>query len=210
MPRRSVSTAATRVVPDPMKGSRTTSPSKVYRSINRRGSSTGNGAGWRTRLALSACMSQTSSVASINSSVGNVLLCGSPSSALEAGDLARSNRPLLATMMRSVVSRKAGFAALRNEPHAQDPLLPRLFCQMISPRSNKPSASRIRITSAERLLYGFRPRFATLIAIRPPGSSTRTHSAKTESSMLRYSKYVFGTRSSASAATASSYSFPTK
>ena len=193
-----------------MNGSRTASPSKVYRSIRRRGSSTGNGAGCRTRRALSACISQTSSVASINSSVGSVLLCGRPSSALVAVDFALSKRPLLATIIRSVVSRNAGFAALLNEPQAQEPLLPRLFCQIISPRRSSPKSSRIRITSAERLRYGLRPRLATLTAIRPPGSKTRTHSANTESSMVRYSKYVVGTRSSASAAIESSYSLPTK
>ena len=36
-----------------------------------------------------------------------------------------------------------------------------------------------RITSAESDLYGLRPRLATFTAMRPPGSSTLQHSAKT-------------------------------
>ena len=35
------------------------------------------------------------------------------------------------------------------------------------------------MTSADRLRYGLRPRLATLTAMRPPGSSLRTHSANT-------------------------------
>ena len=38
------------------------------------------------------------------------------------------------------------------------------------------------MTSAARLRYGLRPRLATLTAMRPPGSSTRLHSAKTSRS----------------------------
>ena len=41
----------------------------------------------------------------------------------------------------------------------------------------------MRITSADRLRYGLRPRLATLTAIRPPGSSLRTHSANTSVSI---------------------------
>ena len=37
------------------------------------------------------------------------------------------------------------------------------------------------MTSADSDRYGLRPRLATLTAMRPPGSSTRTHSAKTVS-----------------------------
>ena len=83
------------------------------------------------------------------------------------------------------MSRSTGLAALRNEPHAHEPLAPSAFCQISSPRSSRPrSCSRMRMTSADRLRYGLRPRLATLTAMRPPGSSLRTHSAKTSVSML--------------------------
>ncbi len=43
------------------------------------------------------------------------------------------------------------------------------------------------MTSADSERYGLRPRFATLTAMRPPGSSFSTHSANTSSSIVRYS-----------------------
>ena len=63
------------------------------------------------------------------------------------------------------------------------------------------------MTSAERLRYGLRPRFATFTAIRPPGSSFRTHSANTSVSNFRYSSYDDGMPSRANS---SSYCFPAK
>ena len=65
----------------------------------------------------------------------------------------------------------------------------------------------MRITSADRLRYGLRPRLATLTAMRPPGSSVRAHSANTSRRSSRYSKYDDGTPSRASS---SSYSLPAK
>ena len=125
----------------------------------------------------------------MNSSVISVLSWGRPSAARCATVRARSNRPLLAMTTRSLMSRSTGFDALRNEPQAHEPLAPSPFCQMSSPRSSSPrSCSRMRITSAERLRYGLRPRLATLTAMRPPGSSFRTHSAKTSVSIWRYSR----------------------
>ena len=61
------------------------------------------------------------------------------------------------------------------------------------------------MTSAARLRYGLRPRLATLTAMRPPGSSTRTHSANTSCSSSRYSRYELGTPSRSSS---SSYCLP--
>ena len=125
----------------------------------------------------------------MKSSVSTSLASGRPSLARWATDRARSKRPLLATMTRSVMSRSTGLAALRSEPQAHDPLAPSAFCQISSPRSSRPrSCSRMRITSADRLRYGLRPRLATLTAMRPPGSSVRTHSANTVVSMSRYSR----------------------
>ena len=44
------------------------------------------------------------------------------------------------------------------------------------------------MTSADKLRYGLRPRLATFTAMRPPGSSLRTHSANTSVSIWRYSR----------------------
>ncbi len=208
MYRRPSLAAATSDDPLPMNGSSTRSPAKVYRRMSCSGSSTGNGAGWPTRLALSVGIDHTSSVRFMKSSVSTSLTWGRPSLARWATDRARSKRPLLATMTRSVMSRSTGLAALRNEPQAHDPLAPSAFCQISSPRSSRPrSCSRMRITSADRLRYGLRPRLATLTAMRPPGSRVRTHSAKTAVSMSRYSRYDDGTPSRSSS---SSYCLPAK
>src|SRR5918997_1838218 len=82
------------------------------------GSSTGKGAGWPTRRALSGGISHTSRVRAMNSSVMRVLSDGRPSARRCLTDRARSKRPLLATTTRSVMSRRTGFAAPRNDPHA--------------------------------------------------------------------------------------------
>ena len=63
------------------------------------------------------------------------------------------------------------------------------------------------MTSAARLRYGLRPRFATFTAMRPPGSSLRAHSANTSVSSWRYSTYELGTPSRSSS---SSYCLPAK
>ena len=144
----------------------------------------------------------------MKSSVLIVDSCGSPSRRRCSCVSARWNRPLLATITRSVTSRRTGFDGLRNDPQAQDPLAPAPFCQMISPRSSRPSRSwRMWITSAARLRYGLRPRLAMLTQIRPPGSSTRTQSAKTSCRSSRYSRYELGTPSRSSS---SSYCLPAK
>jgi len=53
MPRRPVVAAAASVVPLPMNGSSTVSPTKLNSRMHRRGSSSGNGAGCPVRLRLS-------------------------------------------------------------------------------------------------------------------------------------------------------------
>ena len=63
------------------------------------------------------------------------------------------------------------------------------------------------MTSADSDRYGLRPRLATLMAMRPPGSSTRRHSANTSSSIARYSRYELGMPPSPSAV---SYALPAK
>ena len=142
--------AATAVDPDPMNGSSTTSPSYVYSSTKRWGSSTGNGAGWPTRVALSGASSHTSRVASMNSSAVVVARCGRPSRWRLARGTARSNRPLDATITRSVRSRSTGLAGLRNDPHAQLPPAPRALRHTTSPRSKRPNLScRMPMTSAD-------------------------------------------------------------
>ena len=160
------------------------------------GNSTGNGAGWFTRRALSGGMSHRSRVSSMNSSVARSFCHGKPSARRTLVLRARSKRPLLATMTRSVTSRNTGFVGLRNEPHAHDPLAPSAFRHTISPRNNSPSWScKMCTMSADRLRNGLRPRLATFTAMRPPGSSVRTHSANTARSNSRYSMYELGTPS---------------
>jgi hypothetical protein len=124
-----------------MNGSSTTSPRQVYSSMNRCGSSTGNGAGWPTRVALSGASSHTSRVASMNSSAVAVARWGRPAAALSARETARSNRPFDATTTRSVRSRSTGLAGLQNDPHAQLPPAPRALRHTTSPRSSRPSRS---------------------------------------------------------------------
>ena len=63
------------------------------------------------------------------------------------------------------------------------------------------------MTSPASERYGLRPRLATFTATRPPGSSTRQHSAKTSRSISRYSTYDAGTWPSPMTA---SYSLPAK
>ena len=112
----------------------------------------------------------------MNSSLVSVLAASRP----------RSKRPLLAMTTRSVRSRSVGLDGWRNEPHAVDPAAPRALTQSTSPRSSSRSRSwRMVMTSADSDRYGRRPRLATFTAIRPPGSSTRTHSVKTSSSIWR-------------------------
>ena len=116
----------------------------------------------------------------MKSSAPMVLSWGNPSRRRSLGLRARPKRPLLATTTRSVTSRSTGLAAERNEPQAHEPLAPSPFCQTISPRGSRcRSSCRMVMTSAARLRYGLRPRLATFTAMRPPGSSTRLHSAKT-------------------------------
>jgi hypothetical protein len=130
--------------------------------------------------------SQTSVVASMNSSREIVASNGSPHFSRSRTDRARSNRPLLAMTTRSVRSRRTGFAGRWNDPHAHDPAAPRAFTQTTSPRGRRRNRScKIHMTSPASERYGFRPRFATFTQIRPPGSSVRTHSANTSSSICR-------------------------
>ena len=58
----------------------------------------------------------------MKSSVPIVLRWGRPSAARCLTVRARSKRPLLATTTRSVMSRSTGLAALRNDPHAHEPV----------------------------------------------------------------------------------------
>ena len=89
-----------------------------------------------------------------------------------------------------------------------EPVAPRAFCHTISPRRRRARSSwSTRTTSPARERYGLRPRFATFTAMRPPGSSTRRHSANTSRSIARYSRYEPGTPPSPRAA---SYSLPAK
>ncbi len=120
--------------------------------MSRWGSSTGNGAGWLTRRALSASISHTSKVAARNSSAVVLVLWGSPSAARRFGVRARSNRPFDAMITRSVTSRNTGLAADRYDPQATEPTAPFAFLQITSPRSSSRRSSwRIRMTSADRL-----------------------------------------------------------
>ena len=122
----------------------------------------------------------------MNSSALAVPSDGSPRVDLSAADSARSKRPLDAITTRSVRSRRTGLAGRWKLPQAQLPAAPSALRQMTSPRSNSPwSSCRIPITSDESERYGFRPRLATLTAMRPPGSSLRLHSAKTPRSICK-------------------------
>ena len=87
--------AATSVDPLPMNGSSTRSPANVYSSISFSGSSTGNGAGWPTRRALSDGVCHTSSVSAMKSSVAIVGSCGRPRR-LTLVDRERTLEPALA------------------------------------------------------------------------------------------------------------------
>ena len=125
----------------------------------------------------------------MKSSARMLLSNGSPAPRRSLGLLARPKRPLLATITRSVTSRNTGLVGERKDPQAHEPLAPSPFCHTISPRGNsRRSSCRMVMTSAARLRYGLRPRLATLTAIRPPGSSTRLHSANTSRSNWRYSR----------------------
>ena len=106
--------------------------------MKRRGSATGNGAGWPTRRADSAGMSQTESVAARNSSRPMV----------ERPRRTRSMRPFEKHRQYSCTSRNVGLAADCHEPHAHEPLAPSAFRHTTSPRMKKPSCSVIsRVTS---------------------------------------------------------------
>ena len=108
--------------------------------MRRWGSSTGNGAGWSTRVALSGASSHTSSVASMNSSAVVVASDGRPS-AVRFGPLtARSKRPLLAITTRSVRSRSTGLAGCLNDPQAQLPPAPRALRQIDLAAQQQPQA----------------------------------------------------------------------
>ena len=98
--------------------------------------------------------------------------------------IARSKRPFGATTTCLLRSRNTGFDAFMYDPHAHEPAAPLAFTHTTSPRSSSASSSwRMAVTSLASERYGLRPRFATFTAIRPPGSSTRTHSANTSRSI---------------------------
>jgi hypothetical protein len=67
IPRRPFSTAAASVVPLPMKGSSTVSPTKLKRRMQRRGSSSGKGAGCPVLFLLSPLNVHSPFVQSMNS-----------------------------------------------------------------------------------------------------------------------------------------------
>src|SRR5688572_12375172 len=97
--------------------------------MHRYGSSTGNGAGCPILVADSAGNSQTLFVYARNSSL-LIVLCPPPA--------ARENEPFENTRMYSCVSRRDGFEADSQLPHAVDaPALEPLF-QIISPLIKNP------------------------------------------------------------------------
>ena len=109
----------------------------------------------------------------MNSSEVIVDTAGRPRLMRLAGLTARSKRPLLAIIKRSVVSRKTGLVADLKDPHAQLPDEPRCFNQTTSPRNNRPNSScKMVVTSQANERNGRRPKLATFTTIRPPGSST--------------------------------------
>src|SRR5687767_1808945 len=116
-----------------MKGSSTKSSSYVYNSINRRGSSTGNGAGCPTLFADSGGKSQTERVYSIN--------CSAVMLALPLR--LRLNRPFEKQRQYSCKSRMTGLAGDRQLPQAQLPFAPFAFRQMISARMKYPMSNII-------------------------------------------------------------------
>ena len=139
-------------------------------------------------FADSGCIRQVSNVQDRKSSLFIVSRCGNPISLRFFLGIALSSRSLLATITRSVTSRRTGFDADWNHPHAQLPEAPSAFIHIISPRRRNPiSSCKIRVMSELNERYGLRPRFATFTAIRPPGSRTLQHSAKTSLSMRKYS-----------------------
>ena len=71
------------------------------------------------------------------------------------------------------MSRKQGFDALWNEPHAQEEPALADLSQMISPLIKKPRLSMMLLMKVESGMYGLRPRFATFTTMRPPGERTR-------------------------------------
>ena len=73
----------------------------------------------------------------MNSSASIVFCAGNPSFDRSARLVARSKRPLLAITTRSVMSRNPGFAALRNDPHAQFPAEPSPLRHTTSPRRSR-------------------------------------------------------------------------
>jgi len=79
--------AATQVEPEPLKGSSTTSPVNEYISMQRLGSSTGNGAGWLTLDARYVANDQIDLVCWMKSSRGMVSIRPSDRSVLSLGSL---------------------------------------------------------------------------------------------------------------------------
>src|SRR5664280_2656239 len=80
---------------------------------------------------------------------------------------------LLNTRMYSCTSRRIGLLADFHEPHAVEAEALAALFQMISPRIRKPSSIACSAMKACSGIYGLRPRLATLMHIRPPGTSTR-------------------------------------
>ena len=77
------------------------------------------------------------------------------------------------TSRYSWTSRRQGLEADWKDPQAhEEPALADLS-QMISPRIKKPISAMMMLMWDESGMYGFRPKFATLTTIRPPGVSTR-------------------------------------
>src|SRR3989338_9038616 len=97
------------------------------------------------------------------------------------------------------ISLKTGFFADSQLPHAVDGLADDDLFQIISPLIKNPIFCISSIIKECNGMYGFLPKFATLIQALPPGTRTRCTSFQI---LLRNSLYSFNDISS-------SYSLPT-
>src|SRR5215217_2512795 len=124
-------------------------------------------------------MPQTDFVNSRNSSLEIVLT--------RPSILSRRKLPLEKTRIYSCVSRKVGLLADCQLPQAVEVLADEALSQMISPRIKKPRSVISLATRPLSGIYGLRPKLATLIQARPPGTRTRYASRQTFRKKARYS-----------------------
>jgi hypothetical protein len=106
------------------------------------------------------------------------------------GRASRVNVPLEKTRMYSWVSLRVGFLGEHQVPQAVEGLLLAALSQIISPRIRNPRSSMSAMMNAWSGIYGLRPRLATLIQARPPGTRTRLTSLQTRFRKARYSARV--------------------